>query len=128
MHGFAVGTVRIVERIVVDVVERISRPIAVEAHALGPPFVGPAVGVVPVDLADIAGLVAGIGEHVGQRPVIGIEVQLVDHHARRRGVFARYQAGPVGGADRADRHGVGEIERLAREPVEVGVTANSSPA
>ena len=83
MHGLAVGTVRIVKCAVIDVVERIGRPIAVESHALGPRLVGTAVGIVPMDFAHVAGLVAGIREHMGQGPVVGIQVQFVDHHARR---------------------------------------------
>lgn len=78
------------------------------------------MGVVPMDLAHITGLVTRIGKHVRQGPVVGIEVQFVDDHARRRSVFARYEAGAVSGTHGTDRHGVGKIERLACEPVDVG--------
>ena len=104
-----------VKGIVTLMVERIGRPVVVESHAFGPRLAVAAVQIGPMMLAHVTQFVAGIAEHVRPRTMVGIEVDLVDDHARRTLVFARDKTGPVGGAHGSGRDRLGE-----GKPVDVG--------
>ena len=74
---------------------------------------------VEVPLADVAGAVASPGKDLGDRHLLAGQLHVVEEHAVRQRPAARHHRRPVRAADRTGRDGMGELDCLVRQPIEV---------
>ncbi len=109
----------VVERVIVVVRTFEHFPVVESLSRFGRDVVA-SPAAVEVPLADVAGVIAGGPEHFREAGGVVAQVQVVQEHAVRERELPGHQGCAMRAAHRAAGDGVGEVDRLISEAIEVG--------